>query len=591
MAAPTPYTSSPTRNFSLSNFGSNDINSLLSGVKWGTSGIGGSATLYYSFPNSNSTSLWDQRKDAYTYQPGYEIYNGFQGLNSTQQDAATQLIQSWANVANLNIIKVDTESSSAVGDIRIAFTSDGYMDPYTYAYSYYPGPSYGGDIWINAIQPNASGDNYNPGGGGYHTLLHELGHSLGLSHPFDGIYKLSKNLDTYKYTVMSYSDSVNHQDWGGSSFYPTTPMLLDIKAIQYLYGANMSFHTGNDTYVFSDSLTYYETIWDAAGNDTIEYNATTGGTIDLTAGHFSILGKPIILDSGAIQYDNIAIAYNVTIENATGGSGDDTLLGNNTANTLTGNAGNDTLNGKAGADTMIGGIGDDTYYVDNKGDVITELVGEGNDTVNSIISYDLSVSGDNVENLTLLGSTALKATGNDLDNTIIGNNVSNILDGGLGADTMIGGKGGDKLYGGDGDDTLVGGIGNDLLTGGLGADTFVWELTDHGTYAVASVDKVTDFNISENDVLDLHDLLVDESIGADNLLNYLDITTSTKSGITSTEIRISTEGSFTNGNYSASHENAHITLIGTDLFLDTGTSTEAELIQNLITNNRLIVDS
>ena len=87
--------------------------------------------------------------------------------------------------------------------------------------------------------------------------------------------------------------------------------------------------------------------------------------------------------------------------------------------------------------------------------------------------------------------------------------------------------------------------------------------------------------------MDLKDLLVDESVAADNLLNYLDITTNSGN----TEVRISSEGNFNNGNYSAGSEDARITLTGVDLFGDTGTSTEADLIQNLVNNNKLIVDS
>ena len=88
MSAPTPYTSSPTTSIPI-NSGLTDVNPFLSGVKWGISGVGTVASIYYSFPVSSSTALWDQGADAYLYAPGYEIYSGFKPLNSLQQIYAT----------------------------------------------------------------------------------------------------------------------------------------------------------------------------------------------------------------------------------------------------------------------------------------------------------------------------------------------------------------------------------------------------------------------------------------------------------------------------------------------------------------------
>lgn len=122
-----------------------------------------------------------------------------------------------------------------------------------------------------------------------------------------------------------------------------------------------------------------------------------------------------------------------TSESASGGAGNDTLIGN---------AGDDTLDGGAGADTLIGGLGDDTYVVDDAGDVVTELAGEGTDTVQSSITYTL---GSNLENLTLTGAAAINGTGNSLNNVITGNSAANTIDGGAGADTMAGGLG-DDIY-------------------------------------------------------------------------------------------------------------------------------------------------
>ncbi|MEH8236111.1 S8 family serine peptidase [Gallibacterium anatis] len=118
-------------------------------------------------------------------------------------------------------------------------------------------------------------------------------------------------------------------------------------------------------------------------------------------------------------------------ETFNGGSGNDTLQGNAVGN---------FFDGKAGADTMIGLEGDDIYMVDNSGDRVIETVNAGYDIVKSTISYSLA---DNVEELELLGNSAINGTGNHLNNRIIGNSSNNILDGGLGDDILIGGAGND----------------------------------------------------------------------------------------------------------------------------------------------------
>ena len=423
------------------------INALIGGTKWGGA-TGTGATIYYSFPTSSSPTYWSS---TYYNQANIdtETRTGFSALNSTQQLAASSALQSWANVANITIEQV-TETAVSVGDIRFAFTSNPFaMDFDTYAYAYYPDVTtpFGGDIWLNP-NPPTTGANYNLGAKGYQTLLHEIGHALGLDHSFDsgfGDVYLPYQYEQYQYSVMSYSDTAATNDNGYSGYYPTTPMLMDIQAIQYIYGANMSYHTGDDVYVFHGGLNYYETIWDAGGNDTIRYVSNTGGTIDLNAGKFSQLGAPFLVAAGTVtHYDNVAIAFNVTIENAIGGNGSDWLIGNNANNSLTGGAGADVIKGGAGADTMDGGVGYDTFEVDNEFDIVTESLtfaqGGGIDMVNSSASFTL---GDNVENLTLFSFNTINGTGNTLNNRIIGNTRANSLNGGAGNDTMYGGLGND----------------------------------------------------------------------------------------------------------------------------------------------------
>jgi Ca2+-binding RTX toxin-like protein len=205
-----------------------------------------------------------------------------------------------------------------------------------------------------------------------------------------------------------------------------------------------------------------------------------------------------------------------------GGMGDDRLFGFAGNDTLDGREGNDLLDGGVGADVMSGAIGNDTFIVDDAGDVVGELAGEGLDVVQSAIGYVLPA---NVERLVLTGSAAINATGNALDNRLTGNTGANSLDGKAGRDAMLGGAGNDTyvvdnvgdvvtefasegtdvvqsaityvlgsdienltltgsgaingtgnalanaLVGNGSANTLTGGLGDDLLNGGAGADT------------------------------------------------------------------------------------------------------------------------
>jgi Ca2+-binding RTX toxin-like protein len=175
--------------------------------------------------------------------------------------------------------------------------------------------------------------------------------------------------------------------------------------------------TGNDTYLALES------------GDTILELA--GGGIDTVESAVSFIL--------AANLENARLT-GAAVGNLTGNELNNVLIGNAAANTLTGGAGNDTLDGAGGIDTLVGGAGDDVYVVDVSGDKTTEAVGEGNDTVQSSITWTL---GANLENLVLTGATAINGTGNTLNNSITGNSAANRLDGGTGADAMSGGAGND----------------------------------------------------------------------------------------------------------------------------------------------------
>lgn len=328
------------------------------GYQWGT-GVGKAVTLSYSFPSGSATWKGD-------YLGGETA--GWSALASSAQTQVDNALKAWSNVANVTFAKV-TETSTSMGDIRVAYSTV-VDNSGASAWGYFPGSAAeSGDIWLDTQTfAGLNGDYY-----AYETLLHEVGHALGLDHPEGVGYNL--NYDT-QYTVMSYTNDEKSLFLdvyaGGYSWWyvqPETPMLYDIAAMQYLYGANKSYNAGNTTYTFSTSKPFYKTLWDGGGSDRISVsNFTKGCEIDLVAGHFSSItvASDAIPDgySGPVPTydgtDNLAIAFGAVIENATGGSGNDTISGNGVANALNGQGGNDVLSGASGNDSLIGGTGRDT---------------------------------------------------------------------------------------------------------------------------------------------------------------------------------------------------------------------------------------
>ena len=168
-----------------------------------------------------------------------------------------------------------------------------------------------------------------------------------------------------------------------------------------------------------------------------------------------------------------------------GGNGNNTLDGAGGNDSLDGGIGNDVLIGGAGKDAMFGGKGndqmkggldDDVYVVDDAGDTVEEVAGQGKDSIiTSLSTFNLTTNGANVEGLIHNTSSNATLTGNNLGNVINGNTGEDIIDGKDGNDSLNGGSANDSLTGSLGNDMLTGEAGIDTLTGGSGNDIYILE--------------------------------------------------------------------------------------------------------------------
>jgi Ca2+-binding RTX toxin-like protein len=372
-----------------------------------------------------------------------------------------------------------------------------------------------------------------------------------------GAFGLSQQV----HTIMSYNDGwstspygqprsggitgtqVDHYGWVAS----LSP--LDIAAIQDKYGVNEEWATGDNTYVLKDVNapgTFYESIWDAGGTDAIVYDGARDANIDLrdaTLEYEEGGGGRVSYAYGV--HGGFTIANAVTIENARGGGGNDTLTGNEATNRLDGGAGNDALAGGEGGDTLIGGAGTDTLTGGGGADTFRfaagdSAVGSARDRITDFDGDLIDLSGigatrfidgaafsgraGQVRAVTFAGSTIVEADTNgdrlaDFQLEIAGSvpltvdtflgladangatNGADTLSGTAGADRLNGRGGNDSLSGLGSNDVLNGGAGDDRLSGGSGVDRFLFE--DGGT------DTITDYRRGET--IDLSAFGIDSS--------------------------------------------------------------------------------
>ncbi|MDP3483566.1 MAG: Ig-like domain-containing protein [Sulfuricella sp.] len=253
--------------------------------------------------------------------------------------------------------------------------------------------------------------------------------------------------------------------------------------------------TGNSGTNFIDGGAGADSMAGGAGNDT--YIVDNAGDLVTEA---ASAGTDLV-------YSSVSYTLTTNVENLTlTGSGNINGTGNTLNNVILGNIGNNRLDGSTGADSMAGGLGNDTYVVENVGDLVSESLDEGIDTVEASISYTLTA---NVENLTLTGTAATNGTGNALDNAIVGNAAANVQNGGLGADSMSGGAGNDTY--------VVDNVG-DIVTEGLNAGT---DLVQSGiTYTLTA--NVENLTLTGADVIDGTGNTLNNIITGNSSANVLD---------------------------------------------------------------------
>lgn len=392
------------------------IDTLLIGSKWDIDTDAGE-TLTYSYYDP-ATSGYDPNYNGGSGLPGGAAIHSVNSQDSGNETALNTMFSRWDDVLAIDFSEVDESAGSdAVGELRVAFTDDG--EEYgRAAFAYAPGNNaVNGDIWFETAD-NSAFDSSGVGADGYsfRSALHEVGHAIGLSHPFgDGSSvtgtALPDNLDIMRNTFMSYTNvdrnqmfTVTVNDDNGTNTYTydeienistsggysvsygftdisaSTPMLYDILTGQYLYGAAEDTRTGDNTYSFEDTPQTIQTIYDSDGIDAIDASAQTRASeINLAAGSFSSIGIFSATEQLSALNSNLSGVYAGIVswlDTASDSRSDAVSSDMNAASLLYSGVDNVAIAYGVEIENALGGAGDDDITGNNLNNL---LVGNGGD--------------------------------------------------------------------------------------------------------------------------------------------------------------------------------------------------------------------
>lgn len=316
----------------------------------------------------------------------------------------------------------------------------------------------------------------------------------------------------------------------------------------YLYGGD-----GDDTLIG----------WD--GHDTV---AGEGGDDNITGGDGDdiLYGDDVLRNADFQNAGADFILAGLGNDRIYGGAGNDDLFGQEGDDVIYGDAGDDVIYGESGNDYIYGGAGSDFLHGDrysssySGADVV--FGGDGNDFIFGGAGRD-RLYGDNGDDMLSGGDDKDYLYGGSGDDRLSGDLGNDRLYGGAGADMLGGGDGTDTLYGGDDNDVLIGGSGTDFLFGQGGADTFKLDLT--------SIDRLSDFEASEGDTIDIADLLIGYDSATDDINDFV---TLVYRNAGRTDIRVNDDG--------IGDDLPYVGIVFSDL---TG-----ETVDTLVTSGTLIVE-